>query len=197
MKTLPFSFPSLVLASKSPRRQELLRAADIPFTLVDVEVDESFPSDMVVEDVPEYIARKKAEAALPLVPPDSLVLGADSVVLLNNRVYGKPSSREEALQMLAELSGHRHMVITGVFIGNHDRAVSFSDYTTVWMDRLHRDELNFYVDQYAPFDKAGAYGIQEWLGWSKISRIEGSFANVMGLPVHRVYDTLRRWAIKG
>lgn len=191
---MEFTHPPVFLASRSPRRQELLRAADIPFTLVDVDVDESFPPEMFVEDVPEYIARKKAEAALPLIPADGLILCADSVVLLDNRVYGKPASRDEAVQMLEELSGQRHLVITGVFMGNHRKAISFADYTSVWMDRIHRDEIPYYVDTYRPFDKAGAYGIQEWIGWTRITRIEGSYANVMGLPVHRVYDTLRRWA---
>jgi septum formation protein len=193
MQHLPFNHPPVYLASRSPRRQELLRAAGIPFTLVDIDIDESFPPDMVVEDVPEFIARKKAEAVLPDIPADAVVICADSVVLHNSRVYGKPASRDEAVQMLEELSGHRHTVITGVFIGDHARAVSFADYTSVWMDRLHRDEIDYYIDHYRPFDKAGAYGIQEWVGWTRINRIEGSYANVMGLPVHRVYETLRRW----
>lgn len=187
------ALPRLFLASRSPRRQELLRAADIPFTLIDVEVDESFPADMVVEDVPEYIARMKAEAALPKVPLDALVLCADSVVLLDNRVYGKPASREEAIRMLSELSGRHHLVITGVFIGNHRKAVSFSDYTAVWMEKMRPGEIEYYLDTYRPYDKAGAYGIQDWIGWTRINRIEGSYANVMGLPVHRVYDVLRTW----
>lgn len=187
------ALPRLCLASRSPRRQELLRAADIPFTLIDVEVDESYPEDLVVEDVPEYIARKKAEAAMPDVPEDAVVLCADSVVLLDDRVYGKPASREEAIRMLSELSGRHHLVITGVFIGSRQKAVSFSDFTGVWMERMLPDEIAYYLDTYQPYDKAGAYGIQEWIGWTRIHRIEGSYANVMGLPVHRVYDVLKAW----
>lgn len=186
--------PPLYLASKSPRRQELLRSTGIPFQLIELDVEETFPSDMVVEDVPEYLARKKAEAALPLIPDDALVITADSVVLLNHKVYGKPANEDEARQMLQELSGRHHLVITGVFIGGHQKGLSFSEYTTVWMERMLKEELDYYIRHFQPYDKAGAYGIQEWIGWAKVSRIEGSYANVMGLPVQKVYETLRQWA---
>lgn len=189
----PIHHPPLFLASRSPRRQELLKAAGISYSLLDIDVPENYPASMEVEDIPEYLARKKAEAAIPLIDTDSLVLTADSLVILNENVFGKPANDEEAFEMLRALSGHHHLVVTGVFIGNHSYGVGFADYTSVWFNPLTRDEMEYYVKNFPPFDKAGAYGIQDWLGWTRISRIEGSYANVMGLPVHRVYETLRDW----
>lgn len=186
-------YPPLYLASKSPRRQELLRSVGIEFELIDIDVEETYPEDLTVEDIPEFLARKKAEAAIPLLKDHGLVLAADSIVILHNTVFGKPVNRDEARKMLSLLSGNHHLVITGVFIGNDKKGVSFSDFTSVWIDHMSADEIDFYLDQYAPLDKAGSYGIQDWLGWTKVSRIEGSFANVMGLPVHRVYDVLKKW----
>jgi len=185
--------PPLYLASKSPRRQELLRVAGIPFELIDVDVEENYPNDVAIEDIPEYLARKKAEAAIPLLKGDGLVLGADCIVILHDTVFGKPVDAAEAKKMLGLLSGHHHLVITGVFIGNHEKGVSFSDYTSVWIDSMTPEEIDFYVETNSPLDKAGSYGIQDWLGWTKVSRIEGSFANVMGLPVHKVYEVLKNW----
>ena len=185
--------PPLYLASKSPRRQELLRSAGIEFGLIDIDVEETYPHDMAVEDIPEYLARKKAEAAIPLLKDHGLVLAADSIVILHDTVFGKPVDKEEAMKMLSLLSGNHHLVITGVFIGNDKKGTSFSEYTSVWIDHMTPEEIDFYIDQYAPLDKAGSYGIQDWLGWTKVTRIEGSFANVMGLPVHRVYETLKHW----
>ncbi len=185
--------PPLYLASKSPRRQELLKAAGIPFKMIDIDVEENHPIDMEVEDIPLYLARKKAEAAILMIDHQSLVLTADSVVILDAKVYGKPSTKDEAIDMIAALSGRHHLVITGVFIGNHNRGVGFSDYTSVWLDPLTREEIEYYVMTFPPLDKAGAYGIQDWIGWTKVSRIEGSYANVMGLPIHKVYETLRTW----
>jgi len=193
---MPQNHPPLYLASKSPRRQELLRSAGIEFKLIEVDVEEIYPDDMPAEDVPEYLARKKAEAAIPLLKDDGLVLTADSIVILHNTVFGKPLDAAEAKKMVALLAGHHHLVITGVFIGNHDHGISFSDYTSVWIGAMTPDEIDFYVENFSPLDKAGSYGIQDWLGWTKVSRIEGSFANVMGLPVHRVYETLKNWGGK-
>jgi septum formation protein len=190
---MQLNHPPLYLASKSPRRQELLKAAGIPFQLIDVDVEENFPDDMVVEDVPEFLARKKATAAIPLVPHDSIVLAADSVVILDNIVFGKPTDANEAMEMLSKLAGRHHLVITGVFLGNHLLGVGFSDFTSVWIESMSPAEIEYYVNTYPPLDKAGSYGIQDWLGWSKVSRIEGSYANVMGLPVHKVYETLLQW----
>ena len=186
-------YPPLFLASKSPRRQELLRAAGIDFKLLDIDVEEDFPKDMDVEDVPEYLARKKAEAAIPLIDTESLVLTADSVVIMQDQIFGKPVDEAEAIEMISLLAGHHHLVITGVFIGNHKNGVGFSDYTSVWLEPMSKEEIEYYVKSSPPLDKAGAYGIQDWIGWAKVSRIEGSYANVMGLPVHQVYETLKNW----
>ena len=161
--------------------------------MIDVDVPEDFPHDMEVEEVPLYLARKKAEAAIPLVPHDAVVLTADSVVILDHRIYGKPADLHEAAVMIKALSGRHHLVVTGVFIGNHKRGIGFSDYTSVWIDRMTEEEINHYLEVSPPLDKAGSYGIQDWIGWTKVSRIEGSYANVMGLPVHRVYEELRGW----
>ena len=186
-------YPTLLLASKSPRRQELLKAAGIKFRTIEVDVEEIYPDDMELENVPEFLARIKAEAAMPYLKKDQLILAADSVVIMNGEIYGKPGDREHAIEMLNSLSGHKHLVITGVFLCDHYNGIGFSEYTYVWFDQLTRKEIEFYVDEYKPFDKAGAYGIQDWIGWAKVSRIEGSYANVMGLPVQRVYDELVKW----
>jgi len=187
------SHPPLLLASKSPRRQELLRAAGIDFKLIDIDVEETYPKEMNVELVPEYLARKKAEAALPFIEPDHLILAADSVVILNDPIYGKPQDRSHAIEMIATLAGHRHLVITGVFICNKEKGFGFSEHTYVWIEPMTKEEIEYYVDHFLPIDKAGAYGIQDWIGWAKVSRIEGSYANVMGLPVQIVYEEIVKW----
>ncbi len=186
--------PPLLLASKSPRRQDLLRAAGIDFKLIDVDVEENFPDDMLAELVPEYLARKKAEAAMPLIEPSHLILAADSVVIKDGEIYGKPENKDHAIEMTKILSGHHHTVITGVFICNHHKGIGFSEYTEVWIEPMTTDEIEYYIDHFLPLDKAGSYGIQDWIGWAKVSRIEGSYANVMGLPVHKVYEVLNDWA---
>ncbi|MBK9981397.1 MAG: septum formation protein Maf [Saprospiraceae bacterium] len=185
--------PPLLLASKSPRRQDLLRAAGIDFKLIDVDVEESYPDDMLAELVPEFLARKKAEAAMPLIESGHLILAADSVVIKDGEIYGKPENRDHAIEMTKILSGHHHTVITGVFICNHHKGIGFSEYTEVWIEHMTSDEIEYYIDHFLPLDKAGAYGIQDWIGWVKVSRIEGSYANVMGLPVHKVYEVLNDW----
>ena len=184
---------TILLASKSPRRQELLSAVGLKFKLIDVDVEETYPDDMAVENVPEYLARKKAEAAIPFLENDQLILAADSVVIMDGKIYGKPGDREHAIEMIRTLSGHKHLVITGVFICDHHNGVGFSEYTYVWFDKISDEEIEYYVDHFQPFDKAGSYGIQEWIGWAKVSRIEGSYANVMGLPVQRVYEEVNNW----
>lgn len=183
----------LYLASKSPRRQELLKAAGIDFKIIDLDVPENHPIDMEVELIPEYLARKKAEAAIPFVSEDSLVLAADSVVIIDDQIFGKPADEDEAREMLTSLAGRQHLVITGVFIGGHHEGIGFSDFTSVWIEPMTEEEIAYYVRISPPMDKAGAYGIQDWIGWTKVSRIEGSYANVMGLPVHKVYETLKKW----
>src|SRR5687768_10171226 len=185
--------PTILLASKLPRRQELLAAAGLKFQLIDIDVEETYPDEMAVENVPEFLARKKAEAAIPFLSADQLILAADSVVIKDGEIFGKPGDRDHAIEMIRTLSGHKHLVITGVFICDDHNGVGFSEYTYVWFDKISDEEIEYYVNHFQPFDKAGAYGIQEWIGWAKVSRIEGSYANVMGLPVQRVYEEVNRW----
>ena len=186
--------PTLLLASKSPRRQELLKAAGIKFQVIDIDVEEIYPDDMEPENVPEFLARKKAEAAVPRLKQGQMILAADSIVILNGEILGKPGDREHAIEMITSLAGHKHVVVTGVFLCDSHDGLGFSEYTHVWFDAMRSDEIEYYVDHFKPYDKAGAYGIQEWIGWAKVSRIEGSYANVMGLPVQRVYEELENWA---
>ncbi len=185
--------PPLLLASKSLRRQDLLRSAGIDFKLIDVDVEENYPEEMNVELVPEFLARKKAEAAIPLMQPGHLILAADSVVIMDGTIFGKPADREHAIEMIKTLAGHRHLVITGVFICNKEKGIGFSEYTYVWIECMTDEEIEYYIDHFLPLDKAGSYGIQDWIGWAKVSRIEGSYANVMGLPVQKVYEELYHW----
>ncbi len=188
-----FMFPTrpLILVSKSPRRRQLLQEAGFTFRVEALEVDESFSADMPVESVAEHLALRKARAARYLIQEDEILLSADSVVIHEGRIYNKPQSYEEAFDMLRALSGQRHTVITGVCLLSADKERSFSDRSEVFFEPLGDEEIDFYIRRYRPFDKAGAYGVQEWIGLCKISRIEGSYANVMGLPVHRVYAELK------
>ena len=184
----------LILASQSPRRRQLLSDAGLEFTLADrFECDETFPQDMPAEDVAEYLSRLKSEAyPEPLVEGD-ILLTADTVVIADNRVLGKPSDRAEAIEMISLLSGCDHEVITGCTLRTATRQRSFSVRSKVHFRALDREEIEYYVDCYRPFDKAGAYGIQEWIGYVGIEGIEGSFYNVMGLPVQRLYSILKEF----
>lgn len=177
--------PKLILASRSPRRKQLLELAEIDFEIVVMETDESFPPDLPVEDVPVYIARKKALDAEQACPGRK-ILAADTIVTLDEAIIGKPGSREEALHILGRLSGRVHQVITGVVIREQGKEIAFSDRTEVEFYPMESEQLAYYVDQYKPYDKAGAYAIQEWIGAIAIRRIDGCFYNVMGLPVSRV-----------
>lgn len=185
--------PTVLLASKSPRRQELLRIAGIDFTVLDLDVPETYPVDLEVEAVPKYLAQKKADAALPYIKENQVILAADSIVIMDGIILGKPVDRHHAIEMITSLAGHKHLVITGVFFCNSKNSKGFSEHTYVWIDTMTQAEIEYYVDTYKPFDKAGAYGIQDWIGWTKVSRIEGSYSNVMGLPVQRVYKELQNW----
>ena len=180
----------LLLASKSPRRRELLGRLDFPLTIVDVDVDERILESLPVEQVAETLARHKADGYSAKISTNEVLVTADTVVVLGNRVLGKPHGREEAVEMLRQLSGKVHQVYTGVCLRSADRSVSFSERTDVHFRHLTDDEINHYVDVYKPFDKAGAYGIQEWIGMVGIERIEGCYYNVMGLPLARLYREL-------
>ena len=182
----------IILASGSPRRKQLLEWAEIPFEIVVKETDETFPAGLKVEEVAIHIARQKAMAVRPVVNNDSVILAADTIVVLNERIIGKPKSREDAINILSDLSGNQHRVITGVVIMLGKKEISFSDSTNVCFHDLSREQIEFYVDKYKPYDKAGAYAIQEWIGVVGIKSVEGDFYNVMGLPVSCVVKELEK-----
>jgi septum formation protein len=185
------AFP-LVLASNSPRRQQLLISAGFVFSVQTKNIPEDFPEDMPVAEVPLYLARKKA-AAFQDELKDELIITADTVVIIDGKILNKPADEQEATQMLSQLSGRMHEVITGVCLFSRDKTFTFSDRTEVYFKPLSPEEINFYVTYYRPFDKAGAYGAQEWMGMIAVEKIVGSYFNVMGLPVHLVYKYLQTW----
>ncbi len=185
----------IILASQSPRRKQLLDWAEIPFDVLVKNTDESYPNTMAVEEVPVYIARNKAFAIADLIKTDSaatkpVILAADTVVVLGGMIIGKPKDREDAVNILLALSGKTHRVITGVVLLHAKGETAFADITEVSFNPLSRQQIEFYVDKYQPFDKAGAYAIQEWIGVTGIKHITGDFYNVMGLPVNRVVQAL-------
>lgn len=176
----------IILASKSPRRKQLLEWAEIPFDVMVKDTDEMYPATLSIEKVPVYIARNKALAVKEELSHDRLILAADTIVVLNGKVIGKPTSKENAIQILSELSGQLHQVITGVVLLRDDIETSFADITEVEFHKLSIEQIEFYVNKYKPYDKAGAYAIQEWIGVVGIKQVKGDFYNVMGLPVSRV-----------
>ena len=184
----------LILASNSPRRKELLSGIDIAYEVMTLpDIDESYPDDLPHEKIPEYLANKKASAYLSMMHDDTLLLTADTIVLLHDRVLGKPTDKSEAKQMLKELSGETHRVITGVCLTSKEKQVCFSDTAYVTFGHLAPEEINSYVEKYNPLDKAGAYGVQEWIGYVGVEKIEGSYFNVMGLPIYKLYRELKRF----
>jgi septum formation protein len=185
----------IVLASKSPRRQQLLEWAEIPFDIIVSDSEELYPADLSIEQVPVYIARNKALAVQQGLMQERIILAADTVVVLDDNVIGKPRDRQDAIKILSGLSGRKHLVITGVTILKGNVEFSFADTTEVWFHELTAEQLTFYVDKYKPYDKAGAYAIQEWIGVVGIKSIQGDFYNVMGLPVSRVVRALEELVI--
>lgn len=190
MLHLPFQ---LILASGSPRRQTLLKEMDVAFTIRLVEVDERYPEDLDAEKVAEYLAGKKAEAYL--ISDDELLLTADTVVVLEGEVLGKPANSAEAMQLIRKQSGKLQTVITGVCLRTTSEMLTFSSTTEVQFNHLTDDEIQYYVEKYKPYDKAGAYGIQEWIGNIAIARINGSYTNVMGLPTEALYNALKSFEL--
>jgi septum formation protein len=182
----------IILASQSPRRKQLLEWAEIPFEVVVQESSETFPEGLTVDEVAVHIARQKAAAVQSIVKAGEIILAADTIVVLNGRIIGKPRDAEEAIRILSDLSGHKHDVITGVVILNGSTEISFFDKTQVYFHELTEEQIKFYVDKYRPYDKAGAYAIQEWIGVVGIKSVSGDFYNVMGLPVSRVVRELRK-----
>jgi len=181
----------VVLASGSPRRKTLLEWAEVSFEVIVKPTNESYPAGLAIEEVPVHIARQKALGVAADLSNNELVIAADSIVVLGDEIIGRTTSRENAIEILSKLAGQTHRVITGVVIldGNHETA--FADSTTVHFHVLTTEQIEFYVDKYKPYDKAGAYAIQEWIGVVGIKRVEGDFYNVMGLPVSRVMQALQ------
>lgn len=185
----------IILASNSPRRKELLAGLDLQFEVRVLEgIDESYPADLPTQKIAEFISKKKADAYVETMADDELVITADTVVILGDEVMGKPHDEADAKRMLGELSGRTHQVATGVTLSTRQRQMSFSVVTNVTFKELSTDEIDYYVRTYQPMDKAGAYGIQEWIGYIGVTALEGSYFNVMGLPVQRIYEALKRFA---
>ncbi|RFM27090.1 Maf family nucleotide pyrophosphatase [Deminuibacter soli] len=190
---------SIILASQSPRRKQLLEWAEVPFEVVTQSTDETYPAGMALPEIPVHIAREKALAVKKMVQhafhaqhAKETILAADTLVMLGDKVIGKPKDRDDAVAILTELAGNTHLVITGVVILHAGGEIAFQDTTEVSFHPLTQEQIEYYVDTYQPYDKAGAYAIQEWIGVTGIARINGDFYNVMGLPVSRVVQALEQ-----
>lgn len=184
----------IVLASQSPRRQELLAGLDIPFTVKVISgIEETYPDSLVGADVVLFLAKQKAAAYATLLTKKTLLITADTIVWCDGKMLGKPADEEDAKRMLSQLSGKVHTVYTGVCMRSKERQVVFSASTEVTFAKLTADEIEYYVQKYRPMDKAGSYGVQEWIGYVAVEHIDGSFYNVMGLPVQRLYSELKKW----
>jgi septum formation protein len=190
--------PSFILASQSPRRKTLLEWAEIPFEIIVSDIDESYPSSLSIEEVPVYIAKNKALAVKEMILStkpalvNQCIIAADTVVVLGQTIIGKPTNKQEAIESLLALSGQTHKVITGVVLLHQEKEISFSETTLVEFHALTIEQIEFYVDKYKPYDKAGGYAIQEWIGVVGIKKITGDFYNVMGLPVSKLVQTIKQ-----
>jgi len=190
--------PSFILASQSPRRKTLLEWAEIPFDIIVSDTDESYPSNLVIEAVPEFIAKNKALAVKEMIRSakhelvNQCIIAADTVVVLGQTIIGKPNNKKEAVESLLALSGQTHKVITGVVLLHNDQEISFSETTLVEFHVLTPEQIEFYVEKYKPYDKAGGYAIQEWIGVVGIKKITGDFYNVMGLPVSKLVQKIKQ-----
>lgn len=185
---------NIVLGSNSPRRRQLLSGLDIDFTVAAfTDIDESYPENIDAEVIPEYLAKKKASAYMEKMKKNTLLITADTIVWTFREVLGKPKNYDEAVRMLQTLSNRVHEVITGVCITSLEKQVSFSVSAAVAFDTLTPEEINYYVEKYKPYDKAGAYGVQEWIGYIGVEAINGSYFTIMGLPVQRLYKALKEF----
>tara|TARA_R100001015_G_C4630340_1_gene191890 strand:+ start:2806 stop:3381 length:576 start_codon:yes stop_codon:yes gene_type:complete len=182
---------NLILGSKSPRRKELLEKLGFEFTQISLDADETFPADLPPQEVAEFLSRKKAAAGIDDLNADDLLITSDTTVVIGKTILNKAANAAEAKAMLELLSGKEHEVISGVCLTSKEKAISFSVSTKVFFKELSADEIDYYIEKYKPFDKAGAYGIQEWIGMIGVEKMEGSFYNVMGLPVKEVWEQLR------
>lgn len=187
------NFPyKILLASQSPRRQELLAGLDIAFDVfVKKNIDEDYPAEIPAKEVAAFLSQKKANAYQQDLNNDVMIITADTVVIQGKRILEKPQDKNQASEMLSHLSNHTHQVITGVTLTTKDKQHTFSSVTEVQFTTLSQDEINYYIDKYQPYDKAGSYGIQEWIGYIGVEHINGSYFNVMGLPVHQLYTALK------
>jgi septum formation protein len=186
----------IILASRSPRRQELLRELGLKFDVEIKEYAETYPEDLAGEDIAGFVARSKAISFKNQISENDIIITADTIVWCNNKVLGKPMNYEDAIRILMEISGNTHEVITGVCIYSYHKEKTFSVSTKVTFDTLTTEEIIYYVNKYKPFDKAGAYGIQEWIGLAACTNIDGSYFNVVGLPVQRLYKELQDFILR-
>jgi septum formation protein len=184
---------TIVLGSQSPRRKELLKGLNIEFEVRVADIDESFPDSLETEKVAEYIAINKLKALAPHANSNELIICSDTIVVLKNEILGKPTDRVDATRMLEKLSGQTHTVITSVAMSDGWKDLVFSDETKVTFKNLTKTEIKYYLDNYMPYDKAGSYGVQEWIGMVAITKMEGSYFTVMGFPVHKVYEAMVAW----
>lgn len=185
---------NIILASKSPRRKELLKGLDIPFTVETMDtIEEKYPNNLVGEKIPLYLAELKAEAYTNNLSDNTLLITADTIVWLEGKELGKPTDLIHAKKMLQQLSGKEHEVITGVCLLSKQKKVLFSATSKVRFASLAENEINYYLEHYSPLDKAGSYGVQEWIGYMAVEHIEGSYFNVMGLPIQRLYTELKKF----
>jgi len=190
--------PSFILASQSPRRKTLLEWAEIPFEIIVSDIDETYPASLAIEEVPVYIAKNKALAVKEMILStksnlvNQCIIAADTVVVLGQTIIGKPNNKQEAIESLLALSGQTHKVITGVVLLHQGQEISFSETTLVEFHALTPEQIEFYVEKYKPYDKAGGYAIQEWIGVVGIKKITGDFYNVMGLPVSKLVQTIKQ-----
>ena len=182
--------PKILLASKSPRRKQLLAELGFKFEIVHQDIEESFPQDISIREIPSFLANKKAKAVFSKLKKNQIILASDTIVLQNNTIHHKPKDHSDAKRILRNLSDSTHEVITGVCLMNTKKTVSFSCISKVFFASITEQEIDFYINKYQPFDKAGAYAIQEWIGMAKIKKIEGSYHNIVGLPTHEVYQAI-------
>ncbi len=185
-----FKDNNIILASSSPRRQELFKNLEVDFTIKVIPVEENYSSSLKGEEITTYLAKLKAAAFEGLISANDIIITSDTIVWFKDRALEKPKNKQEAIEMLESLSGNKHAVYTSICIKTLNTQHVFSDTTIVHFKQLTADEINFYVENYNPFDKAGGYGIQEWIGFIGVTRLEGSYLNVMGLPVHKLYEEL-------
>ena len=186
----------IILASQSPRRRELLHLAEIDFDVIVADTDESYPTDLSFEEIAIHIAKNKALAVANQNTIDKIIVAADTIVVCDGEVIGKPTNEEDAVNIISKLSGNKHSVITGVYMVQKTREIFFADVTEVTFHSLTQTQIEYYVNKYKPFDKAGAYAIQEWIGAVGIKNINGDFYNVMGLPISRVVEALQQFTSK-